>query len=617
MSGRGKIGGRSVGGRRESDLLATMAGARERLRAGEYDLAAQCYLSALKRDPVNFDAAHMLGTIYLQQGQFERAEQLLRQALQISSGVPEIYNHLGMALRHLGRLEEAVGCYDRAILWRPAYPEALANRGNALRLLKRPQAALASYEMAVAARPDYVDGLFNLGALLEELQHWEDAASCYGRVVGLRPDFVEAHNNLGNALQALGRYEESLASYDRAIVLRPDYVEAQTNRGNILRQCYRFEEAVAHHDAALSRRPAFAEALNNRGSTYRELGRFDEAVADYQMALAIDRTHVEARTNLALTHLLRGEWEQGWEGYEFRFHKKCNATARPDNPASTWTGEPLDGRRILLFAEQGFGDAIQFIRYVPALQAMGAQVTVMVHRRLHCLLGTVAEGGAFVAAVTPHMRFDFQAPLMSLPRLLDVRVDTILAPRSYLSADPARSEIWRARLGSHGFKVGIAWQGNPTGNLDHGRSFPLRVLAPLGGIDGVRLISLQKNHGAEQVARRPGGMPVGMPGHDFDCGSDAFIDTAAMMMNFDLVVSSDTSIAHLAGALGRPTWVMLKKVPDWRWLLDREDCPWYPTMRLFRQTEINEWTAVAARIAHELRRLVPAAGNGCVSSAAR
>jgi len=241
---------------------------------------------------------------------------------------------------------------------------------------------------------------------------------------------------------------------------------------------------------------------------------------------------------------------------------------------------------------------------------------VMAHRRLFRLLGTVAPGIEFTTAATPQMRFDFQAPLMSLPRLLGVRVDTVAAPRAYLSADPTRSEMWRARLGSEGFKVGIAWQGNPAGSVDHGRSIPLRALAPLGAIEGVRLISLQKNHGAEQIDRRPAGMAIETPGHDFDGGADAFLDTAAVMMNLDLVVSSDTSIAHLAGARGRPTWVMLKKVPDWRWLLDRDDSPWYPTMRLFRQETIGDWAAVAARVANELRKLAPAPVDRGAASAA-
>lgn len=585
-------------------------------RAGDLDHATRQYRAILQIEPAHFDAAHMLGVAYLQQGQYEPAERQLRRALQIAPNVPEANNNLGTALRHLGRLEEAVESYDRALALRAAYPEALTNRGNALRLLKRPDDALESYEGAIAARPNYVDAHYNRGAMLEELQRWDDAVACYENVLALEPNFVEAHNNLGNALQALGRRLEAVASYSRAIALRPGYAEAFTNRGNVLRQLDRHAEALADHETALRLRPNFAEVFNNRGSVYHEMGRIDDAVADYVRVFALDPMHFEARTNLALINLLHGRWEQGWDGYEFRFYKKSNAVFRPNNPASEWSGEPLGGRRILLFAEQGFGDAIQFIRYVPALQAMGAGVTVMANRRLHRLLGTVAPGIDFTATATPEMRFDFQAPLMSLPRLLKVRVNGVDAPQSYLHADATRTEMWRTRLGSQGFKVGIAWQGNPAGTVDHGRSIPLRELAPLAQIDGVRLISLQKIHGTDQIERRPAGMTLETPGHDFDAGADAFIDTAAMMMNLDLVVSSDTSIAHLAGALGRPAWVILKKVPDWRWLLDRDDSPWYPAMRLFRQETHGDWAGTVARVAEELRKLAPVAEDRGASSAA-
>ena len=605
-----------MSGGRES-RQGRFARALELHRAGDLDNAARHYRAILHADPVHFDAAHMLGAVYLQKGEYAQAERQLRRALQISPSVPEANNNLGTALRHLDRLDEALASYDRAIALRAAYPEALTNRGNALRLLRRSDDALASYERAIAVRPNYIDAHYNRGAMLEELQRWDDAAACYENVLALEPNFAEAHNNLGNVLQALNRYDEALAAYGRALALKPRYAEALTNRGNVLRRLHRYDEAMADHDAALSLRPGFAEAFNNRGSVHHDAGRFDEATADYRQVFALNPMHFEARANMALTQLLLGDWEHGWDGYEFRFYKKSNASYRPDNPASEWSGEALEGRRILLFAEQGFGDAIQFIRYIPEIQARGAQVTVMANRRVHRLLGTVAPGVEFVTTATPAMHFDFQAPLMSLPRLLHVRVDTIRAPQSYLHADAMRTEMWRARLGSHGFRVGLAWQGNPAGSVDHGRSIPLREFAPLSHVERVRLVSLQKNHGAEQIDTRPAGMALETPGHDFDGGADAFVDTAAMMMNLDLVITSDTSIAHLAGALGRPVWVALKKVPDWRWLLDREDSPWYPTMRLFRQSRIDDWTDVTAQMVRELRKIVHAAGsNGDIHSAA-
>jgi hypothetical protein len=344
---------------------------------------------------------------------------------------------------------------------------------------------------------------------------------------------------------------------------------------------------------------------------------FDEALSDYNHTVALDPNHREARASIGLTQLLLGDWEPGWENYELRFRKKSNAARRPNNHASDWIGEPLNGRSILLYGEQGLGDVIQFIRFVPTLQAMGATVTVMVTRRMHRLLSVFGPDVTLVESVSPDMKFDFQVALMSLPLALQIRVHNVPAAIPYLQADAKRSEVWRARLGEHGFKVGLAWQGNPAGRVDNGRSIPLKEFAPLSDIDRVRIISLQKNFGAEQLMRRPPGMTIETPSHEFDDGVDAFIDTAAMMINLDLVVTSDTSIAHLAGALGRPVWVALKHVPDWRWLLDRADSPWYPTMRLFRQSRVDDWSGVVRNIASALRETVRESGStGDVQSVA-
>jgi tetratricopeptide (TPR) repeat protein len=520
-------------------------------------------------------------------------------------------------LRHLERFADAVDGYDRAIALRPNYPEAFCHRGNALRLLAKRDEALASYDRAVALKTSYADAFYNRGALLEEMERWDDAVASYENAVALSPDFPQAHNNLGNALLAVRRYDEALAAFDHALALTPDYAEALTNRGNVLRDLHRHAEALASHDRAIALKPALAEAFNNRGSAWHSARRFDAAMADYRHTLALNPRHREARASLALTQLLLGDWEQGLENYEMRFLKRHNAAKRPQHPASEWMGEDVKGRRILAFGEQGFGDVIQFIRFAPVLQAMGAAVTVLANRRLHRLLGTVGQGVAFVDKVEPDDAFDFQIALMSIPRVLGVRPQTVPAPQSYLAADSRRSDIWRARLGEHGFKVGIAWQGNPAGSIDNGRSVPLREFAALSQIESVRLISLQKNHGVEQLDRKPQGMIVETPGFDFDEGADAFIDTAAMMANLDLVVTSDTSIAHLAGALGRPVWIALKHVPDWRWLLDRSDTPWYPSARLFRQDRIGDWPGVMREMVEALAPLAAAAvRDGDITTAA-
>ena len=572
-------------------------------RAGKLDQAAELYREFLRQHPTHFEAAHNLGAILLQTGNFNAAERQLRRALQINPHSPEALNNLGLALRYLERLEEAVAAFDRAISLRPNYAQAFCNRGNALRLLKRPEQALESYDRALALNSSFADAFYNRGGVLEELQLWDDAVASYENAVALQPSFPQALNNLGNALFNLGQYEEALDKLNRALALSPRNADTLTNRGNLLREVHAFDAALSDHNAAIAINPACADCFNNRASVYRDLARFDEAIADYRHAMSLVPDHVEARANLALTQLLLGDWERGFDGYELRFRKRKNSHCMPDNPAPKWAGEALAGKRVLLFAEQGYGDAIQFIRFVPLLLARGARFTVQCQKRLHRLLSTVAPGVEFVERARPEDKFDFQIALMSLPYVLAVRPQNAPANIPYLHSDAGRSEIWRARLGERGFKVGLAWQGNPVGSIDNGRSIALQQFQPLTAIEGVRIISLQKNFGSEQLQALPAGMLVETPGFAFDDGEDAFLDTAAIMANLDLVITSDTSIAHLAGALGKPVWIALQFVPDWRWLLGRADSPWYPTAQLFRQTKMGDWDGVVREIAEALTSL--------------
>ena len=545
----------------------------------------------------------MLGVVFLQQGDVEAAERQIRRAIQINTAQPEAYNNLGSALRLLKRYDDALVSLNRAIALQPNYAEAYGNRANVLRLLGRLEEALDDYDHAIALKPAAADIFYNRGGVLEDLQRWDDAVASYENAIALKPDFPQACNNLGNALMDVCRYEEALMAYDRVLALRPAYVEAMSNRGNALRHLRRYDEALETYARAITRKPDFAEAHNGRGSTYRSLGRFDDALADYRRVLSIEPEHVEARWNIALTRLLRGEWSEGWKDYDLRFRKRHNRARRPDHPAPEWIGEPLSGKSILVSAEQGYGDTIQFIRFVPRLVAQGARVTVVASQRLHRLLSTIGKGITFVDSLPPGAQYDYQIPLMSLPRVFDLRTDTVPA-EPYLEADHARSEIWRVRLGNGRFKVGLCWQGNPAGSIDNGRSVPLAEFLPLTQVENLRVISLQRIHGLDQLNKRPRAMAIETPEHDFDCGADAFLDTAAMMQHLDLVVTTDTSVAHLAGALGRPVWVALQYVPDWRWLLDRSDTPWYRSMRLFRQKRVGDWSDPIAEMTAALRRMV-------------
>ena len=475
-------------------------------------------------------------------------------------------------LQERGRYVDALASFDRALAIRPKDAIALNNRGVALNALGRHTEALASYDKALALQPDYVFALYNRGRAFDELDRHAEAIECYDKVLALDPRHAVAHNNRGAALDALGRHEEALDSFAKALALRPDY----------------------------------AEALNNRGIALAELDRPNEALASYDAALALDPGYVECRWNKCLVQLRQGMYEAGWKGYEWRRQKDDWEHRRLPGPE--WDGKTAPGQRLFLYAEQALGDSIQFARFARTLAEAGGDVILEVQPRLTRLLQSLASVRV-IARGEPIPAFDCHLPLMSLPHVLGIA--NVPAQGPYLAAEPSRVAHWSRRLASDGFRVGIAWQGNPRAQSERGRSIPLREFLPLSGVPGVRLISLQKNDGVGQLAELPAGMAVETLGEDFDAGGDAFVDTAAVMMNLDLVITSDTSIAHLTGALGRPVWIALQHLPDWRFEAGREDWSWYPSARLFRQIRRGEWPDVFARMAAELARIAaqPPASN--------
>ncbi|HUB63326.1 MAG TPA: glycosyltransferase family 9 protein, partial [Methylocella sp.] len=346
--------------------------------------------------------------------------------------------------------------------------------------------------------------------------------------------------------------------------------------------------------------PRYVEALSGRAVALKYLERFDEALQAFDATLACDPASVHVNNNKGVLLLLRGDFEQGLELYEYRWSVPGTPNHARAHPAPGWKGENPNGCRIAVFDELGLGDAIQFARYLPLLAGQGAKVTFFCRGKLHRLFKGL--GGQIKLSDQPlsNEPFDYQIALSSLARAFKTRLATIPAEFSYLTAEPSLVQKWAARIGSQGFRIGICWQGNQNVNADPARSIPLACFAKLAGLDGVRLFSTQKMEGSAKAAVLPGLIPLG---EDFDAGPDAFIDTAAVMQNLDLIISCDTSIAHLAGALGRPVFVLLKQVPDWRWLLDREDSPWYPSMRLFRQKERGDWDEVFDRVAQAVRGL--------------
>ncbi len=510
-----------------------------------------------------------------------------------------LYNR-GSVLRDLGRFDEALASLDRAVELKPDFAEAWHNRAAVLNAMKRSDEALESYDRALALKPGSAETLNNRGVVLADLGRFDAALESYDRALGLKPDYVEALNNRGNALRKLGRPDEALDCYARALVLQPDHADAFNNSGNALRDLGRHAEALARYDTAIALKPDYAEAYDNRGVVLDDLRRFDEALASFDRAIAIAPDYPDAYANKSLVKLRLGDFAEGWPLYEWRWRSK-NFTSNPRNfRQPLWQGQALgSAQTILLHAEQGLGDTIEFCRYAPLVAVRGGRVVLEVQRPLMGLLRGLAGVDTMVAAGDALPDFDVHCPLLSLPGI----IGTIPASVPYLAADPARIAQWRERLPQADFRIGIVWQGNPAVKIDRGRSAPLAAFAPLARVPGVRLISLQKHHGLDQLDHLPADMNIETLGDDFDAGADAFLDTAAIMMSLDLLVTTDTSIVHLAGALNRPIWVALQALPYWTWMLDREDSPWYPSMRLFRQTQAGDWTGVFERITRELVRL--------------
>lgn len=408
-------------------------------------------------------------------------------------------------------------------------------------------------------------------------------------------------------LQQSGKLEEAEQLYARMLAAEPRHLGALYNQGVLLHELRRYEEAVASYDRALAIRAQAPLILFSRANALGELRRIDEALADFDRAIALDPQFDQAKRNRGILKLLIGDFAGGLVDYEHRRPKDPARRMLPSSTAPDWTGENVDGRSVLVSDATGMGDAIQMVRYLPMLAGLGARVSFMGNAKLFRLFATLAPGVRFVAALEPGERFDFQCKLLSLPYLFRTELATIPNTVPYLGAEPGLARKWKARIGEHGFKVGVCWKGNPSRSIDAGRSIPLAGLHRLAQIPGVRLISLQKRFGLEELETLPESMPVETLGEDFDEGADAFIDSAAVMANLDLMISTCTSLAHLAGALARPTWVALKLVPEWRWQLDREDSPWYPTMRLFRQSQRDQWDPVFDSMTRALAQTVRSA----------
>ena len=570
-------------------------------QSGRLIEAKSIYEEVLRAEPRNAHALHWLGIIAHQAGQHEQAISMIARALDIDSDNASYHCSMGMALKAAGHLEAAVASYGRATDIRPDFADAFYNCANALRLLGRLEAALASYDSAIRVMPDHAEAYSNRGLALHEMVRPGEAVSSYDRAIEIWPDYVDARYNRGIALMGLGQLPAALSSFDGAIKLQPKHADAYSNRGIVLAALGRMDEALASYDVAIGIRADHAHALYNRGNLLQKLGQIPAAIASYDRAIAADpanASHVRGVKGLAL--LLTGNFRDGWKNYEWRWHGPELANFRRTFVEPQWTGhQELSGKTILLHSEQGLGDTIQFCRYIELVVALGASVILEVQRPLLGLFRNFGGVTALLAHGDPLPYFDYHCPLLSLPLAFHTDLASIPCRDRYLRADALRASSWKARLGGDGFKVGICWQGRVS-VVDIGRSFPLSYLKGISQSPKVQLFSLQKNYGQEQLSTLPAGMHVVDLGSECD-GDGAFIDTAAVMENLDLIITSDTAIAHLAGALGCRVWVALKFVPDWRWMLQGERSPWYPSMTLYRQDRAGHWQGVFDKMERDIR----------------
>jgi tetratricopeptide (TPR) repeat protein len=534
-------------------------------QAGQLTEAEQLCRQIVSQRPDHAGALHYLGVLALQNGRDSEAVDLIQRAIALASNNPEAYAHLGIALEHLGKLDEAEGAYRQAI----------------------------------ALRADYLEAYIHLVTILRSKGQLDEAQAACSRAIQIDSNCAEAYGNLGNLLKDRGKFNDAIIAYRRAIELKPHLADSHTNLGFALAEIGQVDEATAALSRSIAIKPQNPEAYLGLGNVLSDEARWDEAIAAYQKSIAFSPDFAQAHNNLAFALLASGEFKHGWQELEWRWKCADNYQLPQRNLVQpTWDGSPLAGRTILIQTEHGFGDSIQFIRYVPLVAGHDGKIIIECQPELQRLFQTVHPSAQVIARGDPLPRFDVHCGLLSLPRIFGTTLGNIPNAVPYLYADDQKAAKWRARLADDpsAFNVGLVWTGNPANRLNRNRAVDFSMLAGLGNVAGVRFVSLQK--GAATVnAKNP---PPGFEIVDWTDELKDFSDTAALITNLDLIISVDTAVAHLSAAMNKPVWLLIPFMPEWRWMLVREDSPWYPTMRLFRQETRGDWGAVVSRIAKEL-----------------
>ena len=526
-------------------------------QAGQLEQAKKKYQEILDTNPQHADSSHLLGLVEYQYGNYVKAIEHIQQAVLISPKQPVFLNNLGNVLKEMGELDRSVQAYQQAL------------------------------EVA----PDDAEIHNNLGVTLKEMGELDRSVQAYQQALEINPQYAEAHNNLGNVLKEMDQLDESIHAYQKALKINPQYVEVYNNLGNVLKEMDQLDESIHAYQKAIQIQPDYVEAHINLGVVLREQVRLKESIQAHQQAIQIQPDYDEAHINLAITFLLQGQLTAGWKEFEWRRSRKR------DFKRPLWDGTPLNGKSILIYAEQGFGDTIQFVRYIDLLPDANTIIIVVCQPELKTLFKSINRIDTLVTKGEDIPDSDVHVPLLSLPYMFNTTLDTIPARIPYLYLNPEADSVFH--LGdSHDLKIGIVWAGRLTHANDNNRSIDLKWFKCLLDIRNCEFFSLQVGERREDIKQHGYHRTIKDLGKQFT----DFHHTALAILQLDLVISVDTAVAHLAGALGKEVWTLLPFVPDWRWMLDRSDSPWYPSMTLFRQKETGDWSPVFEQLRLALTR---------------
>lgn len=575
-----------------------------RLESAERVQAEACFLQGVELSPSDARLHFALGKTYQDMGRLAEALTCYARAAQLDPGCAPAHYNKGLILMQTGRHEDAVEAFQLAVRSDSGIPPAYNNLGIALQELGRGAEALGAFEQAVEMDPGYAQAHCNAGRLLFGAERWEEARARFQQAAASDPGHAAAWHGLGLCFQKMRDLDSAGRCYEKALALKPDYHAAAIDMGNVCLDRGDFCGMADWYRRALDFTSADAADFLNVGRMYQDQGRLDDALECIEAALGRDPESVAAHFNRAAILLAQGEWTQGWKEYEWRFRHPDRQNAYPHRlPAPRWDGRSFGGRTLLVHCEQGLGDSIQFARYLPLVKDRGGTVLFEMPAALKPLfenLPGMDEALVFSPAAMTTRRFDLQVPLLSLPGIFNATVEDLPGAVPYLKADPGRTAAWAPRLSAGRLKVGIVWAASGWNQALARKSCRLSDFLPLAALPGVRLYGMQKGPAASEAAEIPDGIAFANLGEQF---AD-FADTAAVIANLDLVISVDTAVAHLAGAMGKPVWVLLPFCSDWRWLLNRDDSPWYPTMRLFRQPKRGDWQEVFMQVSDRLIRRI-------------